>query len=124
MANYIIWMDSEKAHIFNLKPTGIERSNLEKKGADHHTHDKSNQLTDSNGEHFCKELSHKIKDAAEILLMGPGLGKTHFKNYLEKHHQADLAKKIIGVENCDHPTDKQILAIGRKFFQKYDLFNE
>jgi len=52
-----------------------------------------------------------------------GLAKDHFKTHLETHHTAGLAKRIIGMEVVDHPTDNQILAASRKFFKTYDLFN-
>lgn len=123
MANYVIWLDSEKAQIFNLTTKGPVKSHLEKKSINHHTHDKHHNHTDPATDHFFHDLSNTIKDAEEILLIGPGLAKTHFKTYLENHHLAALAKKIIGTENSDHPTDNQILATARKFFQKYDLFN-
>jgi stalled ribosome rescue protein Dom34 len=123
MATYVIWLDSEKAHVFNLKPTGVEKSHLEKKGMDHHTHNKKDHHHDSAPDHFFHELAIRISDAKEILLMGPGLGKNHFQTHLEKHH-APLSKKVVGVESSDHPTDNQVLATARKFFKTYDLFDQ
>jgi stalled ribosome rescue protein Dom34 len=117
-------MDSEKAHLFNLQATGIVKSRLERKKGDHHTHNKKDHGSDPGAEHFYVELALTLKDASEILLMGPGLSKNHFKAHLEKHHGAALAKKIVGVEASDHPSDNQILATARKFFATYNLFNE
>ena len=115
MSEFAVGVESEKAQIFTLKTTGIEKSHLERGGADPKSH--------SSAEHFFHELALKLKNANHILLMGPGLAKNHFKTHLEKHHHEGIAKKIIGVENSDHPTDNQILATVRKFFVKYDLFN-
>ena len=123
MADYVIWLDSEKAHIFSLKTSGIERSHLEKSGMDHHTHNKKDHPHDPNPEHFFRDLAKKIHDAQHLLILGPGLAKNHFKTHLETHHTGGLAKKIIGIENSDHPTDNQILASARKFYKTYDLFN-
>lgn len=122
MATYVIWLDSEKAHVFNLKPTGVEKFHIEKKGMDHHTHNKKDHHGDSAPDHFFHELALKLADAQEILLVGPGLGKSHFKTHLEKHHTT-LSTKIVGVESSDHPTDNQVLATARKFFKTYDLFD-
>ncbi len=124
MADYVIWLDSEKAQIFSLKPSGIEKSHLEKKGMDHHTHNKRDNHSDTASEHFFRDLAIKLKNAEKLLILGPGLAKNHFKSHLEKHHNGDLAKSIIGIENSDHPTENQILAAARKFYRTYDLFNE
>jgi stalled ribosome rescue protein Dom34 len=123
MTNYVVWLDSEKAQIYNLTTTGVIKSHLKKKGADHHTHDKKDHSHDSNLEHFFRDLALKFGDAEHVLLLGPGLAKTHFKAHLETHHVNGLAKKIIGIENSDHPTDNQILAEARKFYKTYDLFH-
>lgn len=123
MSDYVIWLDSEKAKIFALKTTGIEKTHMEKKGIDHHTYNKKDHHGDSNSEHFFRDLAAKLGDAEQILILGPGLAKKHFKAHLETHHAAGLAKKIIGMEDVDHPTDNQILAASRKFFKTYDLFN-
>ena len=123
MADYVIWLDSEKAQIFDLKPSGIEKSQLKKSGMDHHTHSKKDHRGDSAAEHFFRDLAKKLKGAEQVLVLGPGLAKNHFKTHLETHHDG-LAKKIVGIENSDHPTDNQILATARKFFKTYDLFND
>lgn len=124
MSHYVIWIDSEKALIFNLTTKGVIKSRLNKKIIDHHTHDKHHNHGDPATDHFFHDLGGVLKDAKEILLLGPGLAKTHLKTYWEKHHQETLAKKIVGIENSDHPTENQILATARSFFQKYDLFHQ
>lgn len=123
MTNYVIWLDSEKAHLFALKTSGIEKSTLQKVGADHHTHNKKDHHQDPSLDHFFKELAVKLGKVDQILLLGPGLAKKHFKTYLENHHGANIAKHIVGIENTDHPSDDQILAKAREFFKHYDLFN-
>jgi stalled ribosome rescue protein Dom34 len=116
MTQYVVWLDSEKAHLFNMKSSGIEKSHVELHGADHHTSNKKDQHGDSHLEHFYKDLAAKLKDADQILILGPGHSKNHFKTHLETHHTAGLASKIVGMENSDHPTDNQIIASAKKFF--------
>jgi len=120
--DYIVWLDSEKAQIFSLTNSGIEKSNLEKSGMDHHSHERKDHLNDSNLEHFYRDLAIKLNDAEQLLITGPGLAKKHFTTYLESHANG-LSKKVVGVENSDHPTDNQILASGREFFKTYAHFN-
>ena len=124
MTDYVIWLDSEKAQIFALKISGIEKTRIQKSGVDHHSRNKKDQHTDSDQEHFFRDLAVALmKVEGKLLILGPGLAKNHFKNYLESHHKGGLVNKIVGLENCDHPTDNQILAEARKFFKHYDLFN-
>ncbi|MBC7660489.1 MAG: hypothetical protein H7249_12395 [Chitinophagaceae bacterium] len=120
--NYIIWMDSEKAHVFGLNSTGIEKSNIKKSGMNHHSGDKNDTVVDEHLNHFYHDVTTKLSDAAEVLIMGPGVSKTHFKTYLDDH-AAQLSKNVVGVENSDHPTDNQILATGKEFFKTYEFFN-
>jgi stalled ribosome rescue protein Dom34 len=124
MLDYVIWLDSENAQIFALKSSGIEKSHLKRTGADHHTFNKKDHHGDPASEHFFRDLSVKLQDAGQLLILGPGLAKNHFKTHLETHHTGGLAKKIIGMENSDHPTDNQILATARNFYKTYDLFND
>jgi stalled ribosome rescue protein Dom34 len=123
MSNFVVWLDSEKAEIFNLAEKGVVKSTVKKTSNDHHTRNPKNTGNDAGQEHFFQSVSAALKDGKEILLVGPGLGKNHLKAHLESHH-AGLAKSIVGVETCDHPSDKQVLASARAFFKTYDLFNE
>ena len=116
MSSYIIWLDSDHAHIHKFTPEGVDNQNLKRHTQNHHTHNQNDSHRDS--EVFFHDLATKISDAERILLIGPGLGKTHFKSHLDKHHHTKLAEKIIGVETVDHLTENQIDAYARKYFQK------
>lgn len=122
MTNCAVWLDSEKAYVFNLKSSGVEKSHLEMKVRDHHTHNKKDHHEDPAPEHFFHELAQKLAHANEILILGPGVAKTHFKSHLEVHHPTGLDKKVVGVESCDHPTDNQIVAYSKRFFKAHNLF--
>lgn len=120
MTNYVVWMDSENAHIFALGQNGVTKSTFEKTGVAHHTTNKKDQKADSDQEHFFRDLAIKLKDAEQLLLMGPGLGKTHFQTHLKTHHTNGLADRIVGSENSEHLTDKQVLAKAREYYKTYD----
>ena len=112
MSDYIVWLDSAKAHVFELSLSGIKTFEVKKEDTQH-------QKNDS----LFKDLAQKLIACEKLLLMGPGLAKNHFKSYLNEHYTHSLATHIVGTETCDHPTDNQILAIARNFFMHYDLFN-
>ena len=123
MNNFVVWLDSEEAKIFELKPAGIESSHLKKVDTDHHRRHKKDSNDNHNTLHYFHDLTLKIKSADQLLLLGPGLAKTHFKSHIESHLPDTLAKKIIGLENLENVSDNQIMAAAHKFFKHYDLFN-
>ncbi len=121
MDSVIVWMDSEKATVFKFSASGNDKSAIKNHYHDHHTHSPADGPKQM--ESFFHEIIEKLKDAHEILLTGPGLAKNHFKTHLETHHHQEVAKKIVGIETSDHPTDNQVLAFGKKFFRNFHLFS-
>lgn len=126
MNNFVVWMNSKNAHIFAMKSTGIEKEIIHKGDQDHHTRHKNDQYKDTHTEKYFKEIDHILKNADQMLLIGPGLAKKHFKEHLITYHANSLAKKIIGVEESEsfeHESENQLMAKAHQFFKTYDLFN-
>lgn len=122
MSACIVYIDSEHAKIFKLKEKKVEEMNLKKHEVMHHTHgdhDKAHKASN----HFFHEVAGALKGMTEILLIGPGLAKTHLKAHIDEHHKAELSKHVVGVETVDKITPNQMLEVGRKFFKNYDQFN-
>ncbi len=109
----------DQAKIF--KVSGSEKSNqiLHRHEVKHHT--SADPGNHKNCEKFFHNIAESIYDASEILLIGPGLAKDHFKSHLERHHHGDLAKKIVGMKTMDLVSDAQLLAYSREFFKQYDV---
>lgn len=120
MSAYIVYMDHEHAKIFKMKPTGPDEVSMERREVRHHHNNEAAKHKDHNP--FYHSVANELKTASEILVLGHGTAKQEFIHHLENHHHADVAKKVVGVEAVDHPTDNQILAFARKFFQKQHLF--
>ena len=126
MKDYVVWLDSQNAHIFALKKLGVEKSVINKKDRDFRPQNKHAAKVDYNSEHYYRDLANKLKGADHLLLMGPGLAKKHFQEHLVVHQTATLAKKIIGLEDFEsfeHKTEKQLLARASKFFKSYEHFD-
>jgi stalled ribosome rescue protein Dom34 len=120
MSASILFIDSDHAKIFKLNPEKMETTELKKHALDHHT---SNEKNEEHEKHFFHDVTSKLVGTQELLIVGPGLAKNRFKTHLETHHHQDLLKAVVGMETVDHPTDPQIIAVGRKFFTSYDLFH-
>ena len=119
MANYVVWMDQEHANIFELHPNEVKETHMKRHEIRQHTGAEKEQNRRKNTDKFFGDVAQHLTGAHEILLLGPGLAKEHFKSHLESHHQELLGKKIVGVETVDHPTDGQIVALAKKFFKAH-----
>lgn len=62
---------------------------------------------------FYGQVTALIRDAGEILIMGPGEAKGEFAEHLER---AGLGGRIVGIETADKMTDRQIAARIRQRF--------
>ncbi len=122
MANYVVWLDSSEAKIFELHPLEVDEKTLKRKEIRHHTGVEKEQNRHKNSEKFFHEVAGALTNAHEVLLVGPGDAKTHFRTHLESHHHNQIGNKIVGVETVDHPTDGQIVALAKKFFKTHLQF--
>ena len=114
----IIWIDHKEAHVLFFDATLNE---IIKSKSDHsHLHHKANTIGSGNApedhKFFHKVLS-VVADVKEILIVGPGSAKAELLKHASMHDPL-IAKRIIGVETLDHPTDPQLIAYAKKYFQK------
>ena len=121
MSACVLWIDSEHAKIFKISIDGIVKKLLSQhsvhpSGARHDQH----KINSENK--FFHEIAVSINSTEELLILGAGLAKNHFKNHLEAHHQ-ELHKHIVGFETLDSVSDNQILEFSRQFFKKFNTFN-
>ena len=118
----VVWIDHRAAHIFGFNWNEADRQIVRHQDAPHMIHHKAG-LGDSGHMHedktFLEAVAKGLVPASEILIVGPGAAKTELKKYLDTHHP-DVAKKVLGVEALDHPTDGELLAFARKFFRAAD----
>jgi stalled ribosome rescue protein Dom34 len=66
--------------------------------------------------HYYEAVATYLRDATDILIMGPGQAKVEFQKYLEKQKHG---AQIIGVESADNLTDAQIAARVRQGFAQH-----
>lgn len=122
MAIYGVWMDHDHAKVLNFKPNEVIKSKLDRNTKAHHTGHHENEK-ENHIQKFYHDLVNHLKDADQVLIMGPGLAKTEFVKHVESHHHKEFRKKIVGVESADHLTDGEFEKKAREFFTKRNLFN-
>jgi stalled ribosome rescue protein Dom34 len=113
----IVWIDQKNAKLFHLSEEKMERQHVEASHTDHHTHRRDQFDTNRSAHPLFLQTAELLGDSDRILIVGPGVAKHHFFTYLAEH-QPLLSKKIAGIETVDHPTDGQIAALTRTFFQR------
>lgn len=121
MNTYIAWVEMDRARIFRVRADGPEIKILHRHEIRHHTSRDPENL--KNCDKFFKKVTAAIRDADELLLMGPGLTKEHFRTYLEEHDEL-LSRCVVGALTLDLETDAQLMARSREFFKEYDMFGQ
>jgi stalled ribosome rescue protein Dom34 len=113
-----VWIDHKEAKIFHIVTEGFDVTQV--KAPHHHlTRKAEEQGTHAGSERYFHEVATALKDAEEILLVGPSSAKLDFFRYVHKHDHA-LEPKILGIETLDHPTDGQLVAYVRHYFYGKD----
>ena len=112
----VVFVDHQTAQILQF---GSEHAVERKIHA--HTHYTRKHGSGVRSEHeFYGEVCDALDDVAEVLLTGGHKGLADFRHYAEKHRPLTAAR-IVGYEVVDHPSEKQLVALARKHFAKYDL---
>ncbi len=113
-----LFIDHTEARVFHFNPDKIDEATIK---SPLHIHHKGPDGKDhsAGAKSFFHEVARSLADSDEILVVGPSTAKLEFIRHAHKHDHA-LEPKIVGVETVDHPTDGQIVAYAKKYFDKVD----
>lgn len=117
----IVWLDHQKATIidFSFDDRHVQRVTSANPVQLHRKSGPMGPGRAPDDRHFFDEVSRAIETSMEVLVTGPGTAKVAYKADLDKRHPA-LAKKVVGVESLDHPSDGELLAFARRYFKRVD----
>lgn len=113
----VVWIDQKEARIFHVEPDTATESTVHAPHLVHRHPGGANRAKDhpDDAQRFFHEVARSLLDAEAIIIVGPSAAKLEFIKYVHKHdHQ--LEPKIIGVETMDHPSDGQIVAYAKHYF--------
>jgi stalled ribosome rescue protein Dom34 len=120
-----IWIDHKEAHVFHIHQDQTAETTIT--APLKHTHHKHPKGAAQVKEHpddakrFFHEVARSLDGTDGILIVGPSTAKLEFSRYLHKHEVA-LEARVVGIETVDHPSDGQIVAYAKKYFQRSDRF--
>lgn len=111
----VVWIDHHNALIQHFNTTDVEAKKIRD-----HSHYTRQHGSDVRAVHeFFGEVCDALAGVSEILVAGSHQAQADFRHYVEKH-RAVLAPHITGWETVEHLSDGQLVALGRKFFDKAD----
>jgi stalled ribosome rescue protein Dom34 len=111
----VLWIDHHNARIHQFNATDVEATKVKD-----HSHYTRQHGSDVRAIHeFFGEVCDALSGVNEILVTGSHQSQADFRHYVEKHRAA-LLPRIAGWETVGTLTDAQLVAAGRKFFDRVD----
>ena len=112
----VVWIDHLNAKIFSMGTTGVSPSVVHAHLASPHLHHKANSIGSGkvhDDPTFLEKVAKAVEPCNEVVILGPGNERTT----LQHHLQATRPGLALRLEHSDHPSDGEIIAIGRRHFR-------
>ncbi len=125
MSYFIVWTDTDHSNIFAVRRDGVNVETITHRQPDKNSGPKvRHEMARQQAEHLMyRDVVPRLADAEGILILGPGVAKSHLNQYLITNHGQALGSKIVGVFTTDHPNEREIVELGIEAFQlKKDFF--
>jgi hypothetical protein len=111
----VIWTDHHNAQVLHFDADTAEPHKLRA-----HQHPTGQHGSSVRAEHeFFGQLCDALDSTPEALVTGSHTALADFRHYADKHRPQSAAR-VAGYEVVDHLTEKQLLALGRRFFTLRD----
>lgn len=111
----VVWTDHRSASIH-----AFDAQHVESRRVQTHAHATAQHGSDVRSEHeFFAALCEALEGHPQVLVTAGHTALSDFRRYVEKH-RPHTASRILGYEVVDHPSDKQLVALARSFFDRHD----
>jgi stalled ribosome rescue protein Dom34 len=115
MFHAVVWIDHHSAQVLQFDAEHVQAQKVKS-----HTHHTAQHGSDVRTQHeFFGQVCDALAGIQEVLVVGPKTGIADFQHYVNKH-RGETASHVVGYETVDHPTEKQLVAMARKYFLKFD----
>jgi len=118
----VVWLDHREAKVIDFSFDDKHVVNVHHKGGHRQVHHRAGATGSGHSAddgHFFDAIVMALGDSQEILVTGPGTAKTGFREHVTSRHPG-TAKRIVGIETADHPSEGELLAFARKYFRRVD----
>lgn len=108
----VIWLDHQHANVLQLDATSVSPRQVRA-----HVHPTAQHGSEVRSQHeFFAEVCGTLEGSGAVLVTGGRTALIDFRHYVDKH-RPQTAARIVAYDIVDHPTDRQLAALGRKFFE-------
>ena len=111
-------IDHQQAQVLQFDAEHVQSQKV--KAHTHHTRQHGSAVRTEH--EFFGHVCDALDGIPEVLVVGSHTAQADFRHYAEKH-RPETARRIVGYETTDHPTENQLVALARKYFLKYDRMN-
>jgi len=109
----VVWVDHQTATILSFDAETAQTQHVRA-----HQHPTAQHASGVRAEHeFFAAVCAALAGDGQILVAAGHVASADFHHYVDKH-QPQTAKRIAGYEIVDHPSEKQLLAQARSFFDR------
>lgn len=111
----VVQIDHHQARVLQFDAESVRAETV--RSAEHHTRQHGSGVR---SEHeFFGHVCDALDGVAEVLVTGSKTALADFRHYVEKHRAAS-AGRIVGWETVDQPSEKQLVALARRYFLRFD----
>lgn len=117
-----VWIDHHEAHVFFIDPEHIRESIIHSPHPHQHLHHRANTIGPGKAgedQAYYHAVAESLTGVREILVTGPGQAKLWLIKHLQKH-DPQVYERVIAVETVDHPSNNQLVAFARHYFDATD----
>lgn len=111
----VLHVDHQAAQVLQFDAEHVEAQKI--KAHTHHTRQHGSTVRTEH--EFFGHVCDALAGIAEVLVVGSHTAQADFRHYADKH-RPETARRIVGYETTDHPTENQLVALARQYFLKYD----
>ena len=115
MPHAVIWIDHKEAQVLQFDAEHVAASSV--KASTHPTRQHGSTVRTEH--EFFGHVCDALAGIPQVLVVGPHTAQADFKHYVDKH-RPETAKRVVGYETADYPTENQLVALARKYFLKHD----
>jgi hypothetical protein len=121
----VIWLDHRNAKVIDFAIDDKHVVTIHHKGGHRPVHHRAGATGSGHAAddaQYYDAVVSAVGDAQDVLVTGPGTAKVGFREHVGHKHPA-LARRIVGVESLDHPSEGELLAFARKYFKRVDAMH-
>ena len=114
----VVWIDHRLAKIFFLGLDAADELTIHSELSSDHLHHKAHTVGSGNVHEdstFFPRIDEALQHSEAVLIVGPGNEKTLLLKHLKEIKHSHTAREL-RAQACDHPTDREIIALGRRHF--------